>query len=279
MKLTDIQKEKILTIEKKNWFQIWPDAELRRDPQEKLDTRIEEFKSIIKNLRQWIDFQNKTVLDLGCGFGYFELACPAEVKELVGLEPDSLEASMASELTESQKNCRIIEGVGENIPLPEASIDVIVSFSVLEHVRSIPKVLEECYRVLKPGGVMYFGVPNYLAFRESHYKIFFLPCFPRALAKIYLGFIGKNPKFLDSIHYVTPRYLRDVIQRQGFEIKRDAIEAGLARMDQMISDSNLATRSGKIIRLISKWGLIGFLRQILRRGFFIANDFLIQKPA
>ena len=42
---------------------------------------------------------------------------------------------------------------GIHLPLPDSSIDVAFSSNVLEHVRELPALLAETWRVLKPGGV------------------------------------------------------------------------------------------------------------------------------
>ena len=47
----------------------------------------------------------------------------------------------------------------DQIPVPEAHFDAIVCNAVLEHVRNPHEVLDEFYRVLKPGGYLYLGVP------------------------------------------------------------------------------------------------------------------------
>jgi SAM-dependent methyltransferase len=45
------------------------------------------------------------------------------------------------------------------LPCRSGSIDAVVCVSVLEYVRSPERVLEEFYRVLKPGGVIYMSAP------------------------------------------------------------------------------------------------------------------------
>lgn len=59
-------------------------------------------------------------------------------------------------------------GVGEALPYDDDSIDVITSYDVLEHVRDVKRVLDECHRVLKPGGVLFAVFPQFYQPLEAH---------------------------------------------------------------------------------------------------------------
>ena len=49
---------------------------------------------------------------------------------------------------------RILDIDGRSLPFPDDSFDVIASLSVFEHVFALQEVLDECHRVLMPGGVL-----------------------------------------------------------------------------------------------------------------------------
>jgi SAM-dependent methyltransferase len=53
-----------------------------------------------------------------------------------------------------------VNGAGENLPLPDACIDVILSHEVLEHVRDDRQAVCEMVRVLQPGGRIVLFCPN-----------------------------------------------------------------------------------------------------------------------
>jgi len=52
--------------------------------------------------------------------------------------------------------------LSRGIPLPDASCDIVYSAAVLEHMRRADAAafMAECYRVLKPGGIVRVGVPD-----------------------------------------------------------------------------------------------------------------------
>ncbi len=52
-----------------------------------------------------------------------------------------------------------VVGSAERLPFQDASVDVLISNAVLEHVRDLPAVLGELRRVLKPGGFVYVEIP------------------------------------------------------------------------------------------------------------------------
>lgn len=54
----------------------------------------------------------------------------------------------------------------------DGSVDCVTSVSVLEHVRNPKKVMEEIYRILKPGGIVYISVPFIFPFHAAPYDFY-----------------------------------------------------------------------------------------------------------
>jgi SAM-dependent methyltransferase len=63
----------------------------------------------------------------------------------------------------SDPHSDIYYDLSRGIPLPDKSVDEIHSNQVLEHLRDPIKIMNEQWRVLKPGGFVYACVPHYLA--------------------------------------------------------------------------------------------------------------------
>lgn len=53
------------------------------------------------------------------------------------------------------------------LPFKDASVDVVVAESLLEHVKNPEAVVKEIYRVLKPGGTIYITTPFIIGFHSS----------------------------------------------------------------------------------------------------------------
>jgi SAM-dependent methyltransferase len=87
------------------------------------------------------------VLDNGCGVGAYLKPISDLTPNVIGLEFDRTRALAAREISPAT-----IQGAGENLPLPSAKFDVVVSMEVLEHVEDDRKALEEIVRVLTKAG-------------------------------------------------------------------------------------------------------------------------------
>src|ERR1700737_1383843 len=61
---------------------------------------------------------------------------------------------------------RIIDAVGEHLPFPDQSFDIVYSANVLEHTNEPDRVLAEAVRVLRPGGILHMEVPNHMSYFE-----------------------------------------------------------------------------------------------------------------
>ncbi|MCH5643007.1 MULTISPECIES: bifunctional 2-polyprenyl-6-hydroxyphenol methylase/3-demethylubiquinol 3-O-methyltransferase UbiG [unclassified Gordonia (in: high G+C Gram-positive bacteria)] len=51
-----------------------------------------------------------------------------------------------------------------DLPLPDASVDIVVNFQVIEHLWDQPAFVAECRRVLRPGGQLLMSTPNRITF-------------------------------------------------------------------------------------------------------------------
>lgn len=105
--------------------------------------------------------KNKKILDIGCGYGWFELnAVKIDVSEIIGIEISQEDLKTAKE---NVIDPRVIFTVGSAIELPfeDNSFDTLVSWEVLEHipVDTETQMFSEAHRVLKPGGIFYLSTP------------------------------------------------------------------------------------------------------------------------
>lgn len=105
------------------------------------------------------DITNKEVLDFGCGDGQlsFFLAREKNPKRIVGVDLDeaAIERARAklSQLAPSRRNAvGFITGSADQLPVPDRCFDTILAFDCLEHVMSPRSILNDWYRVLRPGG-------------------------------------------------------------------------------------------------------------------------------
>ncbi|MFF5082948.1 class I SAM-dependent methyltransferase [Actinoplanes sp. NPDC000266] len=93
-----------------------------------------------------------TVLDLGSGTGRFTPLLAEEFGGPVyGVEP-SVRMREAAEANATHPAVTYLEGSATEIPLPDASCDLVLLFLVLHHVRDHRAAAAEVARVLRPGG-------------------------------------------------------------------------------------------------------------------------------
>ncbi len=106
-------------------------------------------------------WQGRTVLDLGCGGGFMAEALAGRGADVIGVDVAPRAIAIAGRHAASQGLAiRYLVASGEDLPLPEQSVDCVVCVDVLEHVRSLDHVLDEIHRVLRPGGLFLFDTIN-----------------------------------------------------------------------------------------------------------------------
>ena len=159
------------------------------------------------------------ILDHGCGSGVTVMVLAAlgytNVRGVdVGGDTSTLNRIARSVLGHDNDRFQIYEG--DRLPTADASIDVVLSQQVLEHVR--PAVFERYYceeaRVLRPGGIAYHQVPHRLAPYDSHSRTWLLHYLPRPLFMGVLRLFRDDVVTLESHLYLRWPWLHRRMVRQ-----------------------------------------------------------------
>jgi ubiquinone/menaquinone biosynthesis C-methylase UbiE len=165
-----------------------------------------------------LKIRGQRILDLGAGLGSVSVEASRRGAKVIALEPGAAWRSIAALRLGNTGAGDVIGAVGEQLPLADESIDLIISLQVLEHVRNPPQVIREAFRVLKPGGYFYLSYENYLSFWEPHYRVRWLPLLPKSIGAAWLRVLGRNPQFLlEAVTYTTFPAVRRAFRRSGFE--------------------------------------------------------------
>ncbi len=150
-------------------------------------------------------------LDLGCGDGHF--ASLAFYRRLeVGVDPWSGPLRQAAERGVYQLALR---GYGDALPFADACFASAVSNSVLEHIPDLDPVLAEMGRVLRPGAVFVFCVPNqhfleHLSIAQGLDRLGL-----RSLAQAYRSFFNRISR---HHHCDSPETWQQRLDKAGFEV-------------------------------------------------------------
>jgi SAM-dependent methyltransferase len=110
--------------------------------------------------------RNARVLDIGCGRGLLLAAFRRR-----GWEPQGTELSeTAARYARQVAGVPVEIGRVEEIRFPANQFDAVTMWHVLEHVPDPRVVLAEVSRILRPGGVLLVGVPNFSGFEARFFR-------------------------------------------------------------------------------------------------------------
>jgi len=118
----------------------------------------------LKASEEFVDVEDiigKRVLDIGCGYGWFEMsAISKNVDEIVACEPteDDL-TTIRKNIVDSHVDIKVASAI--DLPFTDHSFDTVVVWEVIEHIPhgTEAKMFEEIARVLKIGGKLYLSTP------------------------------------------------------------------------------------------------------------------------
>ncbi len=121
------------------------------------ESTIESFAGTGNPFRMGTLRMGDRVVDIGCGAGIDSLIAAKMVGpsgRVIGVDmtPEMLEKAVAGAHDTAATNVDFRKGYGEELPVPDAWADVVISNGVLNLIPDKPAALKEMARVLKPGG-------------------------------------------------------------------------------------------------------------------------------
>jgi len=136
-------------------------------------------KSILEAIKKSLSKFEGTLLDIGCGqqpYRSLLVSPPSSVKIYIGLDLEGINYGGEGALVPD------LRWDGKVIPLGDATIDTVFATEVFEHCPDPVQVFNEIYRVLRPGGQLFFTVPFLWPIHDApfdyyRYTPFALECF------------------------------------------------------------------------------------------------------
>ena len=107
----------------------------------------------------------KNVLDIACGEGYGSELLSHVAKNVIGVDI-SIEAIEHACSKYNVDNLTFLHGTASNIPIPDASVDLVVSFETIEHLYEQKEMIKEFKRVLSKGGLLILSSPDKAVYKR-----------------------------------------------------------------------------------------------------------------
>ena len=176
------------------------------DPHETVaDSKKAFFKSSLRCLSSKIRQRQRSLLDVGCGYGYFLDLAARDGWNVSGVEIASAAVESAKEKV-GTKN--IFTGSLKEAHYPDSSFDAITLWDVADMIEDPFEELRECFRIIEQGGVIGIRVRN-VTFQKTAYRVYLL------LGKIASRLALRRP-FVFHPYCFTGKSIRQLLLRSGF---------------------------------------------------------------
>lgn len=172
-----------------------------------------------KALKKLLPREKENVVDLGGGYGRLTPFYARYFSEVLILDYSQKHLRQAEVMVKSMdlKGVETKQGDIYNLPLKSGRFEVGLMVRVMHHLEDPRRVLEEVFRILKPGGVFILEFPN-----KCHFKAGL-----RSLLRLNPGFCLRTTRHrqpaagTEGIFYnYHPRDVYQMLEETGFEIER-----------------------------------------------------------
>jgi ubiquinone/menaquinone biosynthesis C-methylase UbiE len=213
------------------------------------------------------------VLDVGCGDGFIDLGIVKSFNpaKLMGMDLELTDVEQLRRLARENLNEELPSNLTfgtcaeTTIPLPDESFDIVLSWSVFEHVSNPVAVLSEMRRILRPGGFMFLQIwPLYFSQRGSHLWNWYpegwehLTRFHQEIKSEVATELNDNQDLLeamnidfDTLNRITLDELQRSISAAGFKIRRIGLQADVIDIPESLLRYRLSDLAISGVKLIA----------------------------
>lgn len=215
-----------------------------------------------------------TAMDFGCGDGATTLGVASRVEaHVIGLDlhltflqlPELAQRNLGTRGLPSNLEFRQ-NRLGEPLPFADASVDLVYSWSVFEHVADVPGVLAELARITKPGGVLFIQVePLFHGPYGSHLQ--------RLVDEPWAHLRHPEEEFLRRAAAAcdeVPEHEKDTLYRDhSFEELKGHLVAEYRRLNRITAE--------ELIRAVSASGFDVVATRLIEAEGVVLDAFLLEK--
>jgi len=177
------------------------------------------WRSIELNLLSKLDYQqNSSILDLGCGDGYFTtlLLKDRNLKIEAGVDISEKAIYKARKLNEKSRIYKtLVVANAYNLPYKDKSFSTVFSNCSIEHILDLERVLRGVYRVLEDNGRFIFTVPSPYFGKYSYIYSFFEKRRLFKIAKCYMHYVNRK---LAHYNCFEPEIWKEHLKVAGLEL-------------------------------------------------------------
>jgi len=222
--------------------------------------RLRKARTMIAVLSEHCDnpLAQLSLLNVGGSAGIIDSFLSENFHSVTSIDIDENAINFAKEQFQ-RPNLEFKIGDAMDIGYPEDTYDVVVCSQVYEHVPNARTMMDEIYRVLKPGGVCYFAASNRLMWNEPHYNLPLLSVMPKFMAHYYMRLAKRGSEYYET--HFTLWGLRSLVRRfEVIDFTRPIIESPKQYgAEYMMKPGSNKARIAKLVARYLYWLVPGYI--------------------